>query len=272
MNNIEVSIVVPCYKQACFLNQSLGSVLGQSFQNWECIVVDDGSPDNTEEVAKEWCAKDARFRYVYKTNGGVCNARNTGIEHAVGKWILPLDADNYLAPDYLRQAVEVMKADNDIGIVYSRAEYFGDKSGEWILPPYRFEDLLLNNMIDTLALYAKEDWKLVGGYDPAMLYSWDDWEFWIHLLSATQKKVYRLDYIGFYYRVKEESRTTDIGSDMSKMKYSEEYILAKHIKVYMQTFGTYKSLLNEQLRWEKKYKDSFCYKWKKFFRALQGKE
>ena len=73
-----ISVIVPCYKQVQYLDECLQSVLDQKYQNWECIVVNDGSPDRTEEVAKKWVKKDGRFRYIYKENGGLSSARNVG--------------------------------------------------------------------------------------------------------------------------------------------------------------------------------------------------
>ena len=70
------------------------SVLDQIFEAWECIIVNDGSPDDTEEVAQKWCAKDARFKYIKKPNGGLSSARNAGIAISRGDFILPLDADD----------------------------------------------------------------------------------------------------------------------------------------------------------------------------------
>ncbi len=93
-----VSIVVPCYNQAHFLDETLQSVLDQSYSNWECIIVNDGSPDNTEDIAKQWCNKDYRFTYLYKENGGLCSARNAGISISKGEFILPLDSDDIIAP------------------------------------------------------------------------------------------------------------------------------------------------------------------------------
>ena len=94
--NVLVSIIVPCYNQAHFLNESLDSVINQSYPNWECIIVNDGSPDNTEEIAKKWCKNDKRFQYLEKENGGLSSARNAGIKISKGEFILPLDADDIL--------------------------------------------------------------------------------------------------------------------------------------------------------------------------------
>ena len=92
--NTKVSVIVPCYNQAQYLDEALQSILNQSFTDWECIVVNDGSKDNTEFISNEWIKKDSRFKYVYQDNGGLSNARNVGIKKAEGEFILPLDADD----------------------------------------------------------------------------------------------------------------------------------------------------------------------------------
>ncbi|WP_374360648.1 glycosyltransferase family 2 protein, partial [Cloacibacterium sp.] len=73
-----ISVVVPCYNQAQYLDECLQSVLNQTYQDWECIIVNDGSPDHTEEIAKNWVEKDTRFIYLSKENGGLSSARNAG--------------------------------------------------------------------------------------------------------------------------------------------------------------------------------------------------
>ncbi|HEU4496898.1 MAG TPA: glycosyltransferase family 2 protein, partial [Flavobacterium sp.] len=95
-----MSIIVPCFNQSQYLGEALQSVSEQTYTDWECIIVNDGSPDDTEEVSKEWCEKDARFKYLYKENGGLSSARNAGIAVAGGEYILPLDADDKIAPEY----------------------------------------------------------------------------------------------------------------------------------------------------------------------------
>ena len=84
MSNKKISIIVPCYNQVQYLDECLQSVLDQTYTNWECLIIDDGSPDNTEDLAKIWVEKDERFHYFKKENGGVSSARNFGIEKAKG--------------------------------------------------------------------------------------------------------------------------------------------------------------------------------------------
>jgi glycosyltransferase involved in cell wall biosynthesis len=89
-----ISIIVPCYNQAQYLDECLQSVYSQTCEDWECIIINDGSPDNTQDVANKWVVKDSRFRYYEIENSGVSSARNFGINQATGNWILPLDGDD----------------------------------------------------------------------------------------------------------------------------------------------------------------------------------
>lgn len=91
-----ISVIIPCYNQSKFLEYSLKSVSNQRFKNWECIVVDDGSLDDTREIAEYWCRKDPRFLYFFQRNSGLSSARNLGLEKASGDYIQFLDADDYL--------------------------------------------------------------------------------------------------------------------------------------------------------------------------------
>ena len=127
MNNPIISIIVPCYNQAQFLSEALQSLLEQTYTNWECIIVNDGSPDHTEEVAQEWLKKDERFKYIKKENGGLSSARNAGIEIAKGDFILPLDADDKISQDYILLGLKEFEKDSHLKVVYCKAEKFGNE-------------------------------------------------------------------------------------------------------------------------------------------------
>lgn len=243
-----ISIIVPCYNQACFLPETLQSVLEQSYTDWECIIVDDGSPDNAEEIASEWVEKDDRFRYLKKENEGVAKARNKGIEAAQGEWILPLDSDDIIAKDYLKKAVEVMSNNPDVGIIYCKVNFFGAKKGYWDLPSFDIKKFLIRNQIFNCGFFKKEDWKKAGGYDEGMVSGREDWEFWINLLKTTGKEVVRLDYLGFFYRIKEISRNVDFMGDETKMYETELRIYEKHKDLYFKYFGSVVEVLAENER------------------------
>jgi glycosyltransferase involved in cell wall biosynthesis len=195
MSNL-VSIIVPCYNQARFLPETLESVLAQSYNNWECIIVNDGSPDNTESVARFYCQKDNRFRYVYKENGGLSSARNAGIAEAKGDFIQFLDSDDLLDSGKLEQQVAVFTTNEDVDIVIGTSLYFKDGlfgrfysdinlrtenisvmlhgSGNVIL-----KRLLAFNQFSVSAPLLKVCViRKIGLFDIDLL-SYEDWDYWI---------------------------------------------------------------------------------------------
>ena len=119
-----VSIIVPCFNQAHFLDEALQSVFDQIYKYWECIIVNDGSPDHTAEVAKHWIKKDSRFSYLYKENGGLSSARNAGVAISKGEYILPLDSDDFLDSGYLSTLVPVLQKDSTLGIASCYSNFF----------------------------------------------------------------------------------------------------------------------------------------------------
>lgn len=260
-----VSVIVPCYNQAKYLDEALQSVLKQSYENWECIIVNDGSPDNTENIAKKWVLKDERFKYYFQENGGVSSARNLGIENANGEYILPLDGDDKIAKDYIKEAIISFEKDDLLKVVYCKAEKFGDEKGEWILNPFSLYNLSKKNMIFCSALYRKTDWELSGGYDINMDDGLEDWEFWISILKYGGK-VLCLENIGFYYRVKEKSRNNQL-IDENKKKLLE-YLSLKHPDFFVKQLGDFitlnsllhdtKSIYMKKIKNKKFVIDLFC--------------
>ena len=106
----KVTIIVPCFNQGKYLAEALQSVFEQSFRNWECIVVNDGSNDNTEKVTQDFCAIDRRFILISKINGGLASARNAGLMHATGDYVQFLDADDVIHSNKLKIQVEQLVA------------------------------------------------------------------------------------------------------------------------------------------------------------------
>jgi glycosyltransferase involved in cell wall biosynthesis len=178
----EVSVIIPCYNQGHYLHEAIDSVLGQTFCDLEIIVVDDGSTDSATRLTLDALNR-SRTTLIRRPNGGLAAARNTGIKTASGRYIMPLDCDDMLAPDYLRKAVSAMKSSSELGIVYCHAEKFGAENGPWKLPPYSRWRMLLGNIIFCSALYPHSDWEKVGGYDESLRRGWEDWDFWLSLLE-----------------------------------------------------------------------------------------
>lgn len=234
MRNNLVSIVVPCFNQAEFLDEALQSVLDQSYAHWECVVINDGSHDNTEKIVKTWLEKDSRFSYISQQNKGLSEARNVGIDSANGNYILPLDADDKIASEYIKLAVEALNSNDALRIVYCKAEYFGGRTGVWNIPEYTYDTHLQANKIFCSAVFRKKDWIEVEGYDTNMKYGLEDWEFWINMLKRGGE-VKRLDYIGFYYRTKETSMIKSMTPE--QIEYSNRYVWQKHQDAFSNSYN-----------------------------------
>lgn len=242
-----ISLIVPCYNQAQYLDECLQSVLDKTYQDWECIIVNDGSPDNTEGVAQKWLEKDARFKYFYKENGGLSSARNFGIDKAEGEWILPLDCDDYISVDYLNLAKNHF-VDNDLKVIYCEAQKFGTITEKWNLDDFSLEKLAAGNLIFCTAFFRKEDWIKIGGYDENLLHGLEDWDFWISLLK-NGGKVLRLAETCFFYRIKDNSMLQNLieTKDSSPIMYIEK----KHIDFFHNHFGSFHRINTQNNHYKK---------------------
>ena len=201
----KVSIVIPCFNQGPMLREALASVEQLRNANvLEVIVVDDGSSDiETKRILSEVIKAD--YCLVSQPNRGLGAARNTGIRRAKGEFILPLDSDNRLRDAYLNEGTSLLTNDSGIDVIYSDAEYFGDKDGRWYVPDFDVLSLLRTNFIDACALYRKQLWQELGGYDEHMpLMGWEDWDFWLRV-AAHGGTFFHLSKIGFDYRVRSDS-------------------------------------------------------------------
>jgi len=209
-----VSIVVTCHNYGQYLTECIESAIGQG----EVIVVDDGSTDNTREVCGEWIG-DNNFSYMYQENKGLPSARNTGIKAARGKYIIPLDADDTLYPEFVEKTLPLMPA-----IARTGLKCFGEN--DCVLPPSPYvtkADLLVNNQIFGTSMFPKEAWEKVGGYDEHMK-AFEDWDFWIRMTDVLDIKT--IEEPLFNYRIHKDSMTGQMNSnDREELK---QYIRDKY--------------------------------------------
>lgn len=133
-NSIKISVVVPCYNQAVFLDDCINSLINQTYTNWECILVNDGSTDNTEEIALNWQKKDHRIKYIKKINGGLSSARNTGIQNVTGDFVQFLDCDDYLYNEKFEKSVKEINNQTNT-VVITNFQLF-DSATQTVLPPH----------------------------------------------------------------------------------------------------------------------------------------
>lgn len=231
MKNPLVSIIVPCFNQAQYLEESLQSIYDQTYAHWECIIVNDGSPDNTETVTRKWEAKDSRFIYLYKENGGVSSARNLGIEKAKASYIITLDADDKYEITFLEKALNLLLANDELGIVSSWGRHFtNDKQLQVFKSNAKtVTDFLFYNGFNMgSSLFRKVCWEQVGGYDTNPRNGYEDWEFYLRV-CALGWKVHSIEEVLFFYRQHVVSRRKEMNV---AEKENKKYIYLKNKEIY----------------------------------------
>jgi hypothetical protein len=260
-----VSIIVPCFNHGHYLDQTLNSIITQTFQDWECIIVNDGSTDNTKEIANKWCETDNRFKYIKKQNGGLSSARNAGIKISEGEFILPVDADDIIHRDYLKKLLPILIKDESLAIVSCYSKFFEKKIDNIVHESKpkgsSIKDILFENSIIATSLFRKSCWEEVGGYDEQMKNGFEDWEFWVAITKLGHHFKIVEDFL-FYYRRTKESMLSDTLKNY-RIK-NLEYVINKHKEIYREKFENTISymfyLVNLYRDSETKYKYSKEYK------------
>jgi glycosyltransferase involved in cell wall biosynthesis len=246
--DIKVSVVIPCYNHGKFLVEAVGSVAKSEFDAYEIIVVNDGSTDPlTLKVFKDFeqqAAGNGKMTIIYQQNLGLPAARNSAIRVARGEYILPLDADNKIRPQYLSKAVEILDHNQEIGVVYSYANLFGEKEGEWVFPPFNANKLLLENFVEACSVFRKKIWDECSGYDSAMVIGFEDWDLWICAMERGWK--FRLiEEVLFDYRVRKDSMVSGCNIPDNHRQIIK-YICDKHQRTFVDNLGNIISDLRER--------------------------
>lgn len=182
-----VAVVIPCYNHAHYLPEAVGSVLAQGERRWELIIVDDGSPDDTAAVAEGLIrANPGRaIRLLRQPNRGLAASRNAGIAAATAPYVVPLDADDMLEPQFIAATAAVLDVRPEAGFVYTQAQRFGAETTMLRPEPYRLKRLRSHCTLLPATLIRRAAWAAVGGFsaDPA-LRGYEDWAFWVALGAA----------------------------------------------------------------------------------------
>jgi len=202
----QVSVVIPCYNYAHYLGEAVQSVLAQTYQELEIIIVNDGSTDNTIGVADKIIAAHPhiRIRLINQANSGQPAAsRNKGISEAKGKYILPLDADDMIDPTMVQKMMDILDRNDTVDIVYCDTIRFGDVNNSYHTKEWNLQRLASVNTMNYCALFRRKVWDDIGGY--RLDCGYEDWDFWI---SAAEKgfKGHRIPEYLFYYRIKQSGR------------------------------------------------------------------
>ncbi len=186
-----ISVVIPVYHSEKWILDTIDSVLKQSYQNFEIVIVDDGSSDNTKNVIES--IDDSRIKYIYQNNAGPSSARNNGIRHSQGEYIAFLDSDDLWKPDKLLKQLECFDSNPDLGIVSAWSEYTTPSnkllypkitpiknSAEYLKALLLFPFFKSELPWTSCMMIKKECFEKAGYFDESMI-SKEDWDMWFRI-------------------------------------------------------------------------------------------
>lgn len=221
-----VSVIIPCFNQDEYIIETLQSVLNQTYTNWECLIIDDGSTDNSAKNISEFVTTDNRFVFIHKNNGGVSSARNLGLDKAKGKFIQFLDADDVLDKNKIQYSInELNKVENkEVEIIISNFKMISHDSKNFF-PPFckinieslTFDNFLYNFFSIQLQCGFFEQKLFKNIRFPQNLSAQEDWIVWLKIFKTNPN----FDFIDFplaFYRINPFGRMNTIGADDNQIK------------------------------------------------------
>ncbi len=225
----KVSVIVPAYNVSKYIKEALISLEQQTFTDFEVLIVDDGSTDDTADIVQKFCQRDSRFKLLQKSNGGLSSARNHGIRHAQGEYIALLDGDDVYHKDKLANHALRLYREADVGVVYSASQAIRDdgKSTFISLSGKPVDEnpeiaLLCKNFVGhgSNAMFRRCLIDEVGDFDES-LRSWEDVDFWLRIAATGKWRFYREKQILVYYRV----RSSGLSFNIVQMRNSGEMVI-----------------------------------------------
>ena len=235
-----ISVVIPCYNDGVYLPETIQKLALQSEQNFEIIVVNDGSTDETTLQVLSALSQQANITVLHKENGKMSSARNYGVQHAKGNFIAALDADDYFDPSFFAKAISVFNGDPNIAVVTSYIQYFGNKKGKSKPRGGNAYNFLFSNQCPACAMVRKEVWDQVGGYDESMKLGYEDWEFYIRITKLGLQVHLITEYLLFY---RQTNKSTLQNHTHPNRKQIIAYILDKHKDWYISCLN---NLINDK--------------------------
>lgn len=228
------SVIIAAHNAEKYIEETITSVLAQTYSKVDCIVVDDGSTDNTKNIVNTF---GTRIKYIYQDNAERSVARNTGLAHSIGQYVMFLDADDYITPDKIADQVTYLENHTDDDAVYSQARYFKDngRRSYYTVPRITpegdiLDKLIYGNFINLGSpLIRKEALDRVNGFDiDREIILNEDWDLWLRLALSGVRYGF-IDKVHFYYRV--HSGNTSKQSRMPSIK-SKNRVTTKIIEQY----------------------------------------
>jgi len=224
-----ISVLMPCFNHGQFIGEAIASVLAQTVQDFEIVVVDDGSTAiETRETLSR--LNSPRTTLLTTANRGLPAARNWAAQHASGEIFCALDADDKLAPTWFEAGLRVLDADPEIAFVSHWLETFGDERWTWTPEACDLSSLLARNAVNGAALLRRHAFTAVGGYDESMREGCEDWDLWLRLVEGGWKGTIVPEVL-FYYRRRADSMSR-LMLDPEAYRPPLEALVRKHEPAY----------------------------------------
>jgi glycosyltransferase involved in cell wall biosynthesis len=251
---MKATIIITSFNKEDFLKETIESALNQSYDNFEILIIDDGSTDNSRQTIEEF--QHPRITTIFKENEGVIKTRNRAIQEAKGKYIVQLDGDDILGKDFLKKTIPEIENNPSVGLVYCSTKLFGAKNEIWELGEYSIEKQLTTNQIVITALFKKDDYLKTNGYNQNFSEGLEDWDFWLSLIELGIE-VKQLNDVEFFYRILPDSRNNFTKGQERKIK---NLIWENHKELYAKYITSPTNLLWEIHVLKSQIKDLNYYK------------
>jgi glycosyltransferase involved in cell wall biosynthesis len=248
---LKVTIIITTYNKADYLKESIDSALNQKYNEFDILIIDDGSTDDSKKIIEIY-RNEPRVEIYYQENQGVIKTRNKAINLAKGAYILQLDGDDKIGENFLSLTVPILENQKEVGIVFCKTELFGEKSGVWERGAYNVTNQLTANLIVITALFRKIDFNKTAKYRSEFQKGLEDWDVWLSILELGLKAK-EVPEIEFFYRVLNQGRNHSY--DINQEKELKKMIFKVHSEFYIKNGLDSTNLLWEIRKLENKIKD-----------------
>lgn len=222
-----ISIIITSYNDGLYIDDAIKSVESSTYKNFEIIIVDDFSTDYFTKEKLEAISNSGYKVIRKKSNKGLGDSRNTGINNSNGTYILTLDADDLISTTYLEKAVQVLE--KGFSVAYCNVKSFGHINSKRIAPEFSIPLLLSGNFIASCSAFSKSMWETTGGFDVIMDF-YEDWEFWVNI-AEKGGTFFHINETLFNYRRKEYSMISR-SENAYRRATLVSYVCTKHLPFY----------------------------------------
>lgn len=278
----KISVIIPVYKVEAYLDQCVASVVAQSYTNLEIILVDDGSPDRCPQMCDAWAEKDNRIKVIHKTNGGISNARNAGLEIATGDYVAFVDSDDWVDPCMYEKLLAALHKEGADICACNILSCYPDCQQAWGCSQYTVGDsekILSMLYADTSypvsvwnKLYRRELWEDIRF--PVGITCGEDAMTTCRLVAAA-KKIVQINLPLYFYRIRENSIMTSKFSakrmdEEEAWRYNYQFVQEHYPKLYKLAFDFYLLKVNILLHTIPKGQEAFLQEYQKLKNILRG--